>query len=135
MDPSDGLAFVRENSRAVLHTYRADGSPQLSPVAVAVLGDAIAISSRETAMKTKNLSRDPRATLCIVNDAWYGDWMVVSGPCEIVHLPDALEQLVEYYRALRGEHPDWDEYREAMVRDQRVVLRVIPERVGPTVAG
>jgi PPOX class probable F420-dependent enzyme len=135
MGPSDALEFVRKNNRAVLHTYRADGSPQLSPVAVAVLDDAIAISSRETAMKTKNLVRDPRATVCIVNDGWYGDWMVVSGPCEVVHLPDALEQLVEYYRTLRGDHPDWDEYRQAMVTDQRVVLRITPERVGPTVAG
>ena len=135
MGPSDALDFARTNNRAVLHTFRADGTPQLSPVVVAVLDDVIAVSSRETAMKTKNLARDPRATLCIVNDGWYGDWRVVSGPTEIVHLPDALEQLVEYYRVLRGDHPDWDEYRNAMIEQQRVVLRITPEHVGPTVAG
>ena len=101
MGPSDALEFARKNNRAVLHTFRADGSPQLSPIAVGVLDETI----------------------------------VVSGPCEIVHLPDALELLVEYYRSLRGEHPDWDEYRAAMVEQQRVMLRITPERVGPTVAG
>ena len=135
MGPSDALDFARENHRAVLHTFRGDGSPQLSPVAVGVLDETIVVSSRETAMKTKNLARDPRATVCIVNDGWFGDWMVVSGPCEIVHLPDSLELLVEYYRSIQGEHPDWDEYRSAMVEQQRVMLRITPERVGPTVAG
>ena len=135
MNAADALEFARTNNRAVLHTYRADGSPQLSPVVIGVLDDVIGISSRETAMKTKNLVRDPRAAVCIVNDGWYGDWMVVSGPCEIVHLPDALDQLVEYYRGLRGEHPDWDEYRQAMVDQQRVMLRIRPEQVGPTVSG
>jgi PPOX class probable F420-dependent enzyme len=135
MNTADALEFARNNNRAVLHTFRADGTPQLSPIAVGVLDDTIVVSSRETAMKTKNLARDPRATLCIVNDGWYGDWMAVSGPCEIVHLPDALQLLVEYYRSLRGEHPDWDEYRQAMVDQQRVMLRITPERVGPTVSG
>ena len=135
MDVSDGLEFARNNSQAVLHTFRADGSPQLSPVAIAVLDGRIAISSRETAIKTKNLARNPQATLCILNDKFYGDWMVVSGPTEIVHLPDALDELVEYYRTLRGDHPDWQEYRDAMVEQQRVLLRITPERVGPTVAG
>lgn len=135
MDAQQALEFVRNNHRAVLHTFRADGTPQLSPVAVGVLGDTIAVSTRETAMKAKNLARDPRATVCVVNDEWFGDWMVVSGPCEIVHMPDALEPLVEYYRGIQGEHPNWDEYRAAMIEQQRVVLRIRPERVGPTVAG
>jgi PPOX class probable F420-dependent enzyme len=135
VDASDALDFARTNHRAVLHSFRADGTPQLSPVMVTVLDDTIAVSSRETAMKTKNLARDPRATLCIVNDGWFGAWMVVSGPCEIVHLPDALDLLVEYYRSIQGEHPDWDEYRRAMVDEQRVVLRVRPEHVGPNVSG
>lgn len=135
MDAQQALEFVRNNHRAVLHTFRADGTPQLSPVAVGVLGDTIAVSTRETAMKAKNLARDPRASLCLVNDEWFGDWMVVSGPCEIVHMPDALEPLVEYYRGIQGEHPNWDEYRAAMIEQQRVVLRIRPERVGPTVAG
>ena len=135
MGPSDALEFARKNNRAVLHTYRRDGSPQLSPVVIGVLDDTIGVSSRETAMKTKNLVRDPRATLCIVNDGWYGDWMVVSGPTEIVHLPEAMDLLVEYFRVLRGDHPDWDEYRQAMVEQQRVMLRITPDRVGPTVSG
>lgn len=135
MDAQQALEFAGNNHRAVLHTFRADGTPQLSPVAVGVVDDTIAISTRETAMKAKNLARDPRATVCLVNDQWFGDWMVVSGPCEIVHMPDALEQLVEYYRGIQGEHPDWEEYRAAMIEQQRVLLRIRPERVGPTVAG
>ncbi len=136
MDIAEAIAFVRDNHRAVLHTFRRDGSPQLSPVTVAVDdGGAVIVSSRETAIKTKNLARDPRATLCVLNDGFFGAWCYVSGQCEIVHLPDAMEGLVEYYRSVSGEHPDWDDYRAAMTRDQRVLLRITVEDAGPNVSG
>jgi PPOX class probable F420-dependent enzyme len=136
MEIADAIDFIRSNHRAVLHTYRRDGSPQLSPVAVAIDGAGKAtISSRETAVKTKNLARDPRAALCVLNDGFYGAWCFVNGPCEIVHLPDAMEGLVAYYRALAGEHPDWDDYRDAMQREQRVLLRISVEYAGPNVSG
>lgn len=132
MERSVGLAYVAENSRAVLHTYRRDGRPQLSPVTVA-LDDAerVIISSRETAIKVHNLRRDPRATLCVFPDKWLGRWVQLDGEAEIVSLPDALDGLVSYYRGLRGEHPDWDEYRAAMVTDQRLLIRIRVDRVGP----
>jgi PPOX class probable F420-dependent enzyme len=124
--------FIREHHHAVMLTYRRDGSPQLSPVACAVDADGrVVVSTRETAMKTKHLRRDPRVTLCVLSDGFYGDWVQVEGTAEIVHLPDALEPLVEYYRSISGDHPDWDDYRAAMVRDQRVLVRVDIDRAGP----
>ena len=136
MDIAQALDFIRSNHRAVLHTYRSDGSPQLSPVSVGVDDAGLAvISSRETAVKTKNVARDPRAALCVINDGFYGAWCFVSGPCEVVHLPEAMDGLVAYYRELAGEHPDWDEYRAAMEREQRVLLRVSLEYAGPNVSG
>jgi PPOX class probable F420-dependent enzyme len=136
VEPADALAFAARNHRAVLATLRKDGAPQLSPLTVGVDDDGkIVISSRESAVKVKNLRRDPRAWLCLLNDGFFGEWMQVEGPVEIISLPDAMEGLVDYYRRISGEHPDWDDYRAAMERDQRVLIRVTPTRVGPTVSG
>jgi PPOX class probable F420-dependent enzyme len=136
MDVPEAREFLRDNHRAVLATFRRDGMPQLSPVAVAVDDDGYAlISSRETAMKTKNIRRDPRASLCVMNDGFFGAWVQVEGTATVVSLPDAMEMLVDYYRRVAGEHPDWDDYRAAMQRDRRVILRVAIERAGPNVAG
>lgn len=137
MDIDGAVSFMRSNHNAVLVTRRRDGSPQLSPVTVGVDdGGHPIVSSRETAFKTKNLARDPRASLCVLNDRFYGDWAYVDATCEIVHLPEAMEVLVDYYRGVRGEeHPDWDEYRAAMTRDQRCILRFHVERAGPTQHG
>ena len=132
MELSVGLDYVRANTRAVLHTFRRDGRPQLSPVTVAVDGeDTVVISSRETAIKVHNLRRDPRASLCVFPDKWLGRWVQLDGTARIQSLPEALEPLVDYYRGLRGEHPDWDDYRRAMVADQRLLIRITVERVGP----
>ena len=136
IDTDTALAFLRGHPHAVLATTRRDGRPQLSPIVATVDADGlVAISSRETAVKVKNLRRDPYASLCVVNDGFYGEWMQIEGPATILSLPDAMEPLVEYYRALSGEHPDWDDYRAAMTRDQRVLIRVRPERAGPNVSG
>jgi PPOX class probable F420-dependent enzyme len=136
MDVEQAREFVRQHSNTVLATFRLNGRPQLSPVNTAIddAGFAV-ISSRETAVKTKNIRRDPRVSLCVINDAFYGEWVVLDGTAEVVSLPDAMEPLVDYYRRLSGEHPDWDDYRAAMVRDQRVVLKVAIERAGPDVSG
>ena len=75
-----------------------------------------------------------RACACS-NDGFYGDWVQLDGTAEILSLPDAMEPLVEYYRSLSGEHPDWDDYRAAMERDQRLLIRIRVERAGPNVAG
>ena len=136
MTPAEALDFLRANPRAVLATVRADGRPQLSPVlAVVDDQDRVVISTRETAVKTKNLRRDPRVALCVLTEGFFGGFAQVEGSAEIVSLPDAMDLLVDYYRRAAGEHDDWDDYRAAMVRDQRVVVRFTVERAGPTVSG
>ena len=136
MDIALAAEFLRRQHRAVLATSRADGRPQLSPVVVAVDEDGrILISTRETAVKTRNLSRDPRASLCVMNDGFFGEWIQAEGSAEIIHLPDALELLVDYYRKISGEHPDWDDYRAAMRQERRVIVRVTITRAGPDIGG
>jgi len=136
MELERALDFVREHHHAVMQTYRRDGAPQMSPVACNVDGDGlIVVSTRETAMKTTHLRRDPRVALCVLSDGFFGDWIEIEGTAEVVSLPDAMERLVDYYRTTSGEHPDWDDYRAAMVRDQRVIVRITPERAGPDRSG
>jgi len=136
MDIDAALGFIRVNHRAVMLTYRADGRPQLSPIVCNVDADGrVAVSTRETALKTRNLRRDPRVSLCVLNDGFYGDWIQVDGTAEVVSLPDAMDPLVDYYRSISGEHPDWDEYRNAMERERRVIVRISVDRAGPDRAG
>jgi PPOX class probable F420-dependent enzyme len=128
--------FLRSNHRAVLYTRRADGRSQLSPVICAVDADGrVVVSTREPAMKTRNLRRDPTASLCVFTDGFFGDWVQVDGTAEVVSLPDAMEPLVDLYRAVAGEHPDWADYRAAMERERRVLVRVTIERAGPDTSG
>jgi len=128
--------FMRVHHRAVLATSRSDGRPQLSPVTVGVAEDGrVLISTRETAIKTKNLARHPRASLCVMNDRFFGEWLQAEGTAEIIHLPEAMEVLVDYYRRIAGEHPDWDDYREAMRRDRRVIVAITLTRAGPDRGG
>jgi PPOX class probable F420-dependent enzyme len=136
MNVEDARSFVSQNHRAVLVTRKKNGDPQTSPITLGIdEEDKLVISSRETAYKVKNLSRDPRATLCVLNDGFFGDWMQIDGTAELVPLPEAMEGLVSYYRRISGEHPDWDEYRQAMVDQKRVLIRISIERVGPTKGG
>jgi len=136
MDLDEAREFVRANHNAVLATRRRDGAPQLSPVAVDVDAEGrVVVSTRETAVKVTNVARDQHVSLCVLNDGFYGRWVQIDGTAEIVTLPEAMELLVEYYRSLRGEHPDWDEYRAAMERERRVVLRITIDRAGPDVSG
>ena len=132
MEISRALDFVRRNHRAVLTTYYPDGRAQVSPVTVGV-DDAghVVISTRETATKTRNVARDPRVVICVLTDSFFGNWVLIEGTVDIVHLPEAMEPLVDYYRGISGEHPDWADYRAAMERDRRVLLRVTVDRAGP----
>lgn len=136
MDPSEALEFLRANHRSVLIVQRAGGDVAPSPVVHGV-DDAgrVVISSRETAYKVRNLRRDPRATLCAFTDRFFGRWVTVTGPAEIISLPDAMQPLVDLYRQVAGEHPDWDEYREAMAKERRVIIAIRPEAAGPDVQG
>ena len=135
MEIDKGLDYVRNNSRAVLATRRRDGSPQMSPVTLAVVDDRIVMSTRETAVKTWNLRRDPVAWLCVFPDKWLGRWVQLQCRGDVVSLPDAMDHLVEYYRTLSGEHPDWDDYRRAMNEDKRCIVWFQIEAAGPDIQG
>ena len=136
MDLDDARRFLAEHHQAVMHTYRQDGSPQLSPVAVTVDDDGRAlVSTRETSVKVTNLDRDPRTSLCVFTDAFYGGWVRVDGTAEVLHLPEAMDELEDYFRRINGEHPDWEEYRAAMTSERRVLVRIDLTDAGPDVAG
>jgi PPOX class probable F420-dependent enzyme len=124
------LEFVADNSHTVLVTRRQDDSLQMSPVNSGVLDGAIVISSRLPLVKVRNLRRNPAASVLVMTERFYGSWVQVDGTAEIIDQtrPGTVDMLVEVYRAIGGEHPDWDEYRAAMVADQRVVIRIRPER-------
>jgi len=132
MDRATVQQFLTTRHRAVLSTRRRDGRPQLSPVTVGIddAGRAL-VSSRETAYKTRNLRRDPHASLCVFDDGFFGPWVQIDGTAEVVSLPDAMELLVDYYRRIAGEHPDWADYRRAMERERRVLLRISIDSAGP----
>ena len=124
------LEFVADNSHTVLVTRRQDDSLQMSPVNSGVLDGAIVISSRLPLVKVRNLRRNPAASVLVMTERFYGSWVQVDGTAEIIDQtrPGTVDMLVQVYRAIGGEHPDWDEYRAAMVADQRVVIRIRPER-------
>lgn len=133
MDMDQALDFVAANHRGILLTHRSDGGPQMSPIVAGVdSAGCIVVSSRETAYKVKNLLRDPRASLCMFTDGFYGGWVQIDGVAEIASLPEAMDALIDYYRLLSGEHPDWDEYRAAMRQERRVLIRISAGRAGPT---
>ncbi|MDA3038334.1 MAG: TIGR03618 family F420-dependent PPOX class oxidoreductase [Actinomycetota bacterium] len=135
MDVSTGLDYVRKNSRAVMLTNRKNGAPAMSPVSVVVVDEQLIMSCRETAYKVGHLRRDPHTSLCVFPDKWLGRWVQLNCRAEIISLPDAMETLVAFYRALGGEHPDWDDYRRAMVKDKRCIIRFEILSAGPDVLG
>jgi PPOX class probable F420-dependent enzyme len=131
MDIDEARAFIRENHRGVLSTLRRDGRPQMSPVMVAVDDEGrVAISTRETTVKVRHIRRDPRVSLCVTSDDFW-KWLQVDGTATVLSLPDAMEPLVAQYRALAGEHPDWDDYRRAMEQERRVIVRIDVDHAGP----
>lgn len=135
MDTDKALDYVRENDRAVMLTTRANGAPAMAPVTLAVVDDQVTMSTRETAYKVGHLRRDPHTSLCVFPEKWLGRWVQLNCKATVVSQPEASDVLVEYYRTLRGEHPNWDEYRQAMVDDQRCIVRFEILSAGPDVAG
>ena len=126
------LAFLRERRKAVLMTTRADGRPQSSPVACGVDSEGrLVISTYPERVKARNVRSNPQVSVCMLSDAWDGPYVHLDGTAEVLDLPEALEPLVEYFRSLSGEHPDWDEYREAMQRQGKSLIRVTIDRWGP----
>ncbi|MGI4896153.1 MAG: PPOX class F420-dependent oxidoreductase [Janthinobacterium lividum] len=130
------LDFVRTRHHVVLLTHRADGSPQMSPVTAGVDAQGrIVISTYPERAKTANARRDERASVLVLSDDFGGAWVQVDGSVEVLDLPAALEPLVDYYRSISGEHPDWEEYRAAMTTQGKSLLRVTPQRWGPVATG
>jgi PPOX class probable F420-dependent enzyme len=128
-DIDEARRFIAENHHGVLATFRRDGRVQQSPVSAGVDAQGrVVISVTEDRAKARNARRDPRIALCVFSDRFYGRWVQVEGTAEFVDGPDRIDALVDYYRILSGEHPDWDEYRAAMEKDRRVLLRFEIER-------
>ena len=117
-------------------TTRSDGRPQASPVSMGVdQAGRIVISSYPERAKSRNAGRDERASVCVLSDEFDGEWVQVDGRIEVVHQPEAVDALVDYYRSISGEHPNWDEYREAMVVQGKVLLRLTIDRWSPVSRG
>jgi PPOX class probable F420-dependent enzyme len=130
------VEFLRPRHRGLLLTGRSDGSPQLSPVTCGVDADGrIVVSTYQTRAKAHNVRRDPAVSICVVSDHWDGPYVQVDGMAEVLDMPTALDGLVEYYRCIRGEHPNWEDYRAAMVRQNKSLIRIDIQRWGPIATG
>jgi PPOX class probable F420-dependent enzyme len=130
------LDFVRPRHRMLLGTTRRDGRPQLSPVSGGVdQAGRIVISTYPQRAKARNAAADPRVSVLVLSDAWDDPWVQVDGDAEVLHMPEAADGLVEYFRCISGEHPDWDEYREAMRIQDKALIRITPTRWGPVATG
>jgi len=130
------LEFLRPRHHAILMTTRRDGRPQSSPNTCGVDAEGrIVISTYPERAKAANIRRDPRVSVCVLSDDFGGAWVQVDGVAEVLDLPEALEPLVEYFRVISGEHPDWDEYRRAMQEQGKSLIRVTIESWGPIATG
>ena len=130
------LEFLRPRHKGTLVSTRRDGRPQMSPVTCGVDdGGRIVVSTYPERAKAVNLRRDPRVSILVHSDDWNDPYVQVDGTAEVLDMPDALEPLVEYYRCISGEHPDWDEYRQAMVAQDKSLIRITIERWGPVATG
>jgi PPOX class probable F420-dependent enzyme len=133
---SEMLDFVRTRHHMVLTTHRADGSLQSSPVTGGVDGEGrIVVASYPQRAKSVNLRRDRRASITVLSDEFNGPYVQVDGDAEVIDVPEAVDGLVEYFRAVAGEHSDWGEYREAMIVQGKCLIRVTPTRWGPIATG
>jgi len=128
--------FQRPRHQAILMTTRRDGRPQASPNTCGVDAEGrIVISTYPERAKAANIRRDPRVSVCVLSDDFGGPWVQVDGVAEVVDLPESVEPLVEYFRVISGEHPDWDDYRRAMREQGKSLIRVTIERWGPIATG
>ena len=138
VDRDQLLDFVRERHHLVLLTHRSDGRPQLSPVTGGVdEGGRIVISTYPDRAKAVNLRRNPAASVLVLSDEWDDAWVQVDGTAEVLDMPspEAEDALVEYFRCISGEHPDWEDYRRAMRRQGKSLIRVTVDGWGPVATG
>ncbi len=130
------VAFVRPRHRAVLVTRRREDGVQLSPVTCGVdAAGRIVVATYPQRAKVVNARRNPAVSLCVLSDEFDGPWVQVDGQAEVIELPDALVPLVDYFRSISGEHPDWAEYRAAMTRQGKSLLRISVTGWGPIATG
>jgi PPOX class probable F420-dependent enzyme len=130
------IEFISTRHHAIVMTTRGDGRPQASPVTCGVDGQGrIVVATYPERAKTRNARRDPEVSVLFLSDDFGGPWVQVDGTAEVLDVPEAVEPLVEYFRSISGEHPDWGEYREAMVKQGKSLLRVTPRRWGPVATG
>ncbi|MGW2278275.1 PPOX class F420-dependent oxidoreductase [Streptomyces sp. NPDC001770] len=135
-DRDELLEFVRPRHRALLITARSDGRPQASPLTCGVDDSGrIVVSTYPERAKTRNAKRNDQVSVVVLSDDWNGPWVQIDGTAEVIDTPDSVEPLVEYFRNISGEHPDWDEYRAAMVKQGKSIIRITPERWGPIATG
>jgi PPOX class probable F420-dependent enzyme len=136
VDRASLLEFIRPRHRVILLTTRRDGAPQASPVTAGVDREGrLVVSTYPERAKARNARRNPAAAAVVLSDDWNGPWVQLWGKAEVLDLPDSLEPLVDYYRSISGEHPDWDEYRDAMVRQGKSLLRLTIEGWSPIATG
>ena len=130
------LDFIRTRHNAIVITTRADGRPQASPVTCGVDGQGrVVVATYPERAKTRNARRDTRVSVLFLSDDFGGPWVQVDGTAEVLDVPEAVEPMVEYYRSISGEHPDWAEYRVAMLKQGKSLLRVTPDHWGPIATG
>ena len=130
------LEFIRPRHHAIVITARADGRPQASPVTCGVDEDGrVVVSTYPERAKTRNARRNAQASVLILSDDFGGAWVQIDGDIEVIDMPEAADALVDYYRSIAGEHPDWDEYRQAMIRQGKSLLRITPQSWGPVATG
>jgi PPOX class probable F420-dependent enzyme len=128
--------FLSTRHHAILITTRSDGRPQSSPVACGIdEAGRIVVSTYPERAKVANVRRNPRVSACVLSDIWDGPWVQVDGVAEVLDLPEALDPLVDYYRCIAGEHPNWAEYREAMRQQGKSLIRLSIESWGPIATG
>ncbi|WP_328605647.1 PPOX class F420-dependent oxidoreductase [Amycolatopsis sp. NBC_00345] len=130
------VEFLKTRHHAILTTRRADGSPQLSPLTCGVDDQGrLVVATYPKRAKVVNIRREPQVSVCVLSDEWNGPWVQLDGTAEVIDLPDAVEPLVDYFRSISGEHPNWDEYREAMRKQGKSLIRVTIDRWGPIATG
>jgi PPOX class probable F420-dependent enzyme len=130
------VEFLKTRHHAILATRRADGSPQLSPLTCGVDDQGrLVVATYPKRAKVVNIRREPQVSVCVLSDEWNGPWVQLDGTAEVIDLPEAVEPLVDYFRSISGEHPNWDEYREAMRKQGKSLIRVTIDRWGPIATG
>ena len=133
MDIATAQKFLRDNHRACIAVRQKDGWPQMTLVTPAMDTEGrVIITSRGTTYKIKHLRRDPRVSMLIFGEQYSGSKFVqIHGTAELIELPKAMEILIYWYKQVRGEHKNWDDYKKQMQDEKRTIIRVTIEKVGP----